>query len=776
MKRLKVLNVKVIFLFSMLTVLCFGLGSLSNADSVSFSVNGTNISFDTGNGADGDVEFRTDGMYVNGIKKVGPNTTETVLGNIFETLTTSKTYTTYYIESVVGYLPINRTYAPAANQFSGGAVAPTLGVVPNFNNLTIRAGVMLKGNIKALAFKVKGTLIVEGALSTAHGTGGVAGNSSNYIYNGGNGGDASGDIIIFSSTTQVAPNGSGASYGAVFAGWGGGGGGGNGSRYGNWSGAGGNGGKGSNVFLYTNNLVNNGEIRGGNGGGGGGGGAGWGGSGGQSGGQGGSGGTLKIFTNSLSNSSIIASGTNGATGTAGAYGGGAGGVGGYGSGGGGGGTYGAGGAGGSSGLDGYDGYKAYGGSTGGVSGTKSWSTWYTSVSCTPVQVYAKTVSLLGRLTAGYDLNTPGKGDIQLTFDSCSAINISNNYRNDISSNRTIRGISSTTLSSTVNISVLELNITNDVVLSSGIVSFSTFQVGGNVTINNGSSLSATTGTLSKNIVANSGSTISGVFTVTGTSTISANLGNLTLNSTGDVRFKDNFNYLNDSWWTGRTVTVNGLRIRGALPSAAPNAMGVNEVNLSDWTPKYNPSGTLPLMKFVIEKLEEGATIWVASSPIDKNLNSNVTWQDNGTVAQKTITYRVGFKNPSSSLGFIYIENITTSSKSEGGPGVGTTYMGQSAAYWAYQAATPVFRSVSGVGFVDCLYEKLVDTETTIDGVTLTPVTVPGTSFTYTKISGTFTNIDPNNPIKVVVVGGRVLLFKVIQPPTINDIATVTFGS
>ena len=59
------------------------------------------------------------------------------------------------IEDIIQYLPACRTYSPSKFYNEPGATAPAINNVPNFRNLTIREGVMLRAGSGALAFKVQ---------------------------------------------------------------------------------------------------------------------------------------------------------------------------------------------------------------------------------------------------------------------------------------------------------------------------------------------------------------------------------------------------------------------------------------------------------------------------------------------------------------------------------------------------------------------------------------------------------------------------------------------
>ena len=212
------------------------------------------------------------------------------------------------------------------------------------------------------------------------------------------------------------------------------------------------------------------------------------------------------------------------------------------------------------------------------------------------------------------------------------------------------------------------------------------------------------------------------------------------------------------------------------------------VNITD-SIKISESKKEELIKFIVEKQVEGNTTWTATVPFDKNLSGVPTWQDTNTAAGKNITYIVGFKNPSVTFGYIYLENNSTSSLSEGGMGLDNTYKGHPASYWAYQNSTKVFNIVSSTtNFMDCFYDSLVSSTTTSDlkdeagnivgTVKAEPISVFGADNTFTKLTITFTGTNPYDsakPFRGAVIGGRLLLFKVIAPPTIEDIASVIFS-
>lgn len=106
------------------------------------------------------------------------------------------------------------------------------------------------------------------------------------------------------------------------------------------------------------------------------------------------------------------------------------------------------------------------------------------------------------------------------------------------------------------------------------------------------------------------------------------------------------------------------------------------------------------------------------------------------------------------------------------PEGGTTGTGGTTGGTGSVSATSVFRVVKDVDFVEFVYDKLVDAATTVDGVTATPVDVPNSTQKYTKLTGKFTTIDAANPSKAVVIGGRLLIFKVIAPPTNSQTVTL----
>lgn len=79
---------------------------------------------------------------------------------------------------------------------------------------------------------------------------------------------------------------------------------------------------------------------------------------------------------------------------------------------------------------------------------------------------------------------------------------------------------------------------------------------------------------------------------------------------------------------------------------------------------------------------------------------------------------------------------------------------------------PVFKVLSGVPFKEALYSAFSGNS---NGVTAT--TIDG----YTELTGTLTiNNGSNQQIFKVVIDGKPILFKVIAPPVLNTVATVTF--
>lgn len=294
----------VIFLMVFFFTVLFA--SVAHAGSYTLNILDESYTFDTGNGADGDVVLRLKPgdpsraeLVVNGVVKTTTTATATIKKNVLErngeplNQRSDVTVKVFNIENIVSHLPVNKAYSPSND-------TPGSGSMPNFNNLTIESGVMLRAASQPLHFKVKGWLEVNGYMMTEHGAGGAAGDYTSG-YHGYPGGSAK-NIIILAGNVVVRSN------AAVFGGFGGGGGG------ASWSGcSGGSGGSGGSITIYTgSSFSNSGEIHGGAGGGGGVGlddGYGYGG-----GGAAGSGGNVLVVTNSFTNSGKIMSGLGGGVG------------------------------------------------------------------------------------------------------------------------------------------------------------------------------------------------------------------------------------------------------------------------------------------------------------------------------------------------------------------------------------------------------------------------------------------------------------------------------
>ncbi|MDI6813946.1 MAG: hypothetical protein QMD10_10450, partial [Desulfitobacteriaceae bacterium] len=277
------------------------------ADTYTVNVLGESYTFDTGNGADGDVVLRLKPgnpsvaeLLVNGTLKATTSSTTTIKKNVLEkngeplNSRSDITVRVFNIEDIVQYLPVNKTYDPSND-------TPGSGSMPSLNNLTVENGVMLRAATKPLHFRVKGTLTVNGYLMSQHGSAGTAGG---YQKPGNPGGSAKNIIILAGSV--VVNNGYNS---AIFGGFGGGGGG-----SGWYGGSGGNGGDGGSVTIYCNNLTNTGEIHGGSGGGGGVAFSDY-----SPGGQGGKGGSVLIVANNFNNTGKIMSGMYGGDGTQSEY-------------------------------------------------------------------------------------------------------------------------------------------------------------------------------------------------------------------------------------------------------------------------------------------------------------------------------------------------------------------------------------------------------------------------------------------------------------------------
>ncbi len=639
----------------------FGTTTVASAEMVSFTVGQSTHSFDTGNGADGDVEFRlrpgdpnVAEMIVNGVVKSTTTATEIIRKNIMELdgrpldQRSDKVYRVFCMESITTHLPFNKTYSPSNS-------VPGSGVMPNFRSLVVGPGVMLKtNNSQPVHFKVQQNLIVEGAILTRHGAAGTSG--------GQDGESAPGNVIILAGTINVAPNGTTGEHGAILGGWGGGG---AGPRWGDPA----HGGNGAGVTLYARSLVNRGEIRPGNGGGGS---AAcydtWG----EGLGSGGQGGNLYIYANTLENHGVIA----------GSYGGGNGGpgrayynsseiyaAGGYGSGGDNSG-YATGGSAGApstgnyscstSGFGGYAGYWGHGSQHNGR-----------------LVISANNTVRWGRLISGY---TSGGHSIYWGSRDTEYITVhTNTFNENITQNAFTHQAAyqweifvynqPVTLSS-FNKDIHRLHVTSNLTLDGSTSAITSLSTSGNLSLTGNSNVTITSSNVTGDLYVYADATLTGNIGTAdapcSTADIRGNSGVTTIYSSGPVRFKENNNYKTDNWWLNRTVTVNGIRIRGATQSSAPNSTGIIEVGLTDWVSKYNPGGILPVMRFVVERRPEGELAWTPSNPFDRNLSGTVNWQDFKTVVGKSISYRVGFKNPDSSLGYIFIDNIVSSAMSEGG--------------------------------------------------------------------------------------------------------------
>jgi hypothetical protein len=681
--------------------------SSADASTRSFVVEGITHTFSVGTGADGDVIFRlTPGnpsqaeMLVNGVVRATTTATQTVLGNMFQSHHSTMTVRIFDIEDVVTHLPVNRTYAPGTFFAQPGAAAPALTNVPNFRNLTVGEGVMLRSRTRALAFMVQDSLVVEGILSTAHGAGGAGGTSS--APHGQPGGDASGDIVVYANSISVAPNGTNASRGAFLAGWGGGGGGGGLQQGWTWTfGSPGVGGRGGSVILYAMSLTVNGEIRAGNGGGGGGAPT-------QSipGAAGGQGGFTAIYANDIhsTHTAVIASGWGGGGGGSGGhimcccsvfFGAGGGG---YGGGGGGGGRQSHNsnaGSGGSAGNPGtpfprpstpswFIGEIGFAGSSGrdgheGVGGAHPWQAGETLI-------WAWNAGGRGGGSGGNGANGmsglpggPGGANGSITIRTANSLlgtpHIIVGYLSggtgatrgqearDIRVGKNIIAnlFSHVTANSTV------LNAGADITVH-GMSFISSLSAGRDLVINNNNA-TITTGNITRNLDFWGGELSNSSLTIGGFAHLRGNLmGTINLTVTGDTRFLDNPNFRLDSWWIGRTVNVNGLRVRSVVPAASPNSAGLIEVTLGDWVTRYNtPAGTNPSMDFRVDRRLEGESEWTPSTIFTRSLTGTPAWADTRTVIGRNATYSAGFRLPGSARGFIFIDtNATPHVVSEGG--------------------------------------------------------------------------------------------------------------
>lgn len=642
--------------------LCMGLGAPAFADTVQFTVGQEVYSFDTGTGADGDVVIRlkpgdpnTAEVVVNGQVKTTTTSTEIIRKNIMELdgralgLRSDISYKVFNIENITTYLPVNKTYSPSN-------LTPGSGTMPNFRNLTIGPGVLLRtNNNQAMHFKVKENLIVEGAILSRHGAGGTSA--------GADGESAPGNVFILADTIIVAPNGTTGEQGAILAGWGGGGGG------PVWNNPG-HGGNGAGMTIYARQLINQGEIRPGNGGGGS---AAlyntWG----DGRGNGGTGGDLNIFASEFENYGVVAGSFGGGYGAPGRYGGGFEqyGGGGYGSGG----DNQGGAAGGSAGSPstGYASWistSGFGGSVGNAGNTKGQGSANNGKLIIKADNVVKWGSLISGYTSGGTGNVRGTEYIQVYTNTFTDNITSSMFFNQVTHEREIYVYSQPLPLSAHTTNIHKLKVTNDLTLNNSTSTITTLETSGNLTVANTSNITINNSNITGNLLLSSNSTLTGNIGTSdfpiNSADISGSLGNVAVFSTGSVRFKENNNYKLDNWWTGRTVTVNGLRIRGATQSSATNSTGINEVSLTDWISKYNPGGALPTMRFIVERQPEGELSWTSSSSFDRNLSGTVIWQDIKTVVGETIKYRIGFKIPASALGYIYLENIESECMSEGG--------------------------------------------------------------------------------------------------------------
>lgn len=762
----------------------------------------------------------------------------TIFSDQFESVRNNITYNSVYIiEDVVKYLPVNTTYAPSMTE-------PGKGTVPKFKNLTIDEGVVLKSHKtttgywgiviqqNAINFCVKENLAVKGLIMTNHGNAG---------------GNGLGPILISASEVAVSPDGSTASTGAIMSGWGGGGNGGYVTSYDDVSGN--SGGNSSSVIIYANKITNNGEVRAGNGGGGGGGA-----SHSTTGGNGGSGGSLTCASKLFSGNGVYASGFGG--------GGGSGyykpsddykpGMGGYGGGGNGGDsstTYEPGKSA-NNGIIGYGGYTTtivYGGAgsaggagqsnggTGGTNGTLSilsqgdilggnFIVGYTSAGGVNGSFFHGTISQKGkqiRIIKGVNITCQVPlCNIHVYYNNNGAPSY-NNDKPDIDT--TIKGTEVRIDSKIKNNYVT--SITADKVIIDGEIVSCRGDDGEYGRESKPISIMA------KDIIINSAAKLTKA-SATGSGASGIILGDITFGTKSapansfacytDINTQKHYVYgidyyytyidiyasgearlssakfKDDTWCKEQRIYINEIPVRAVMPSASPNAAGVNEVDLSDWIAKYNvPSGTNPSLSFIIEKKVDGETNWTASNPFERNLSGKVTWQDTNTVEKKDTIYIVGFKKSGSSFGYVFFTGNSATCMSEGGIGVSNTYNGESAAYWAYQNATKVFNLIIRNGtYADCVYDDLIKKEdrmenglkikevdiTAENGYTIGKLTAKVNSFggiPYTKIFITVTNpemsIDPSYPIAGAVLDDRLILFKLIAPPTLKDIATITFN-
>ena len=646
------------------------------ADNISYPVADETINFDTGNGADGNVEFRVDPndsnkaqMLVNGTVVFTTTTKETFRGDMLNDNRANFNVFIFNLNSITTHLPTNKTYSPS---FSAAVInGPTLTGVPNFNNLTVGDNCLITTTTKQpLAFKVQGTLALNGVLRSRHGDGGTGfGGYNIYPGNGENGQSIAvlANNITVNSTGVVYPFGGGggaASRGYTLT-----------SSERTQGIAGGTGGKGGNTFLYANSLTNNGLITSGNGGGGGGGSDAtyWGsyrtfGDGGQP----GNGGDLYILSNNFANNSYIYSGYSGQKGGAGyeqdvswdngnAFGG----NGGAGAGGGGSGQTSDAGAG---------TIPAYG-ATNGLPGnwtigrniTHSYtytryfdSTLYSYVvnyhyyDGAPLTVVnSQNGTAAGNVTIKYNVGTD-TGNIGLGFFSTSkkgnsALNISTNGNLLVSLFNKIKKIGAGTnnIKTKGNLTITAADSdnynSNNITVSDGRLTIENAKFSGTANVTNGDV-----------IVSN------------------VDIGTLTVNSTGDVRIRNISNMETAPYWTSRTLTVNGLRVLRVQPAAKTNDLGIITLTLDEWKNNYasgaNGASTTQMMDFAIEKATEDDPTFTRVAEFSRSLSSIPEWKDMGTVVGKKITYRVGYKNPTQT-GYIFIEPLTITTTSEGGGGL-----------------------------------------------------------------------------------------------------------
>ena len=739
MKRIKYIGVMIMILTLMIGVPVQEVF----AESVSFSVGVETISFDTGNGVHGDVHLKADGIYKNGTRvSTANNGNITIETKHLETLGANKNYIAYDMHSVMTAIGAG-TYNPTTVNFGTlSGSAPVITGIPNFKSLTIDEGIVLTSTQGTnLIFKVQETIVNNGAIFTRHGSGGVGGgagsnggvNSSPYI--GSDGGHATsgtpaGNILIFADSLENSPNGTTATTGLILAGSGGSGGGGGGGGAGGKSGPswdirvyaggkGGNAGHGANggtIALYTNILVNKSEIKAGNGGSGGGAGAGGKGalgydseSGNQelgyasdgSAGNRGFGGEIKVYAWSLDNN-VIASGVDGDNGEAAPNNG----------------NNQAGAGGNSAGSGGSGGYREYyeaGGDNvspvsggNGLPGGVAKSPRTTSKN---IIVYADTVTILGKLIAGYDAVNPiGQSGITTHFNSViTPVDLPTTYRNNATRTLKILGTSTPSINGGTGFHLHSAEFSNNVDLTvSGNITFvdninlKSININGatvngtaktiltqehiniiNSTLNNlsldGNDININNSTLTtsianitarNNLNLNSGQLTAGrinvinnletqansrLVSVNSANTVSGNLhirgdlGNITFRVTGDTRFLENPVYRSDTaFWSSRTINVNGMRIHRATPTAQPNAVGMLEVKLDSWFSNY---GSID-MEFKVAKKVSTDTTFKYYNPVTRTLANTSMWSDPSTIIGKDIQYIVGYRLAPTATGYV----------------------------------------------------------------------------------------------------------------------------